>query len=292
MEAVDRGAREGDKLQIDFAGKIDGEPFEGGTASDFTLELGQSRFIDGFETGLYGKQAGDEVVLDLTFPDDYGKAELAGKPVIFEVKIKQILEPVLPPLDDEFFARFGVKEGGEEAFREQVMDHMRREVAAAARSRQRDAVMDALNKANPLELPESLVHEEAHRLQHQFEERLKSYGIDAKNNSGLQSDIAMFEEQAKKRVALQLIVMEIIRKQELKADPAKVRSLVESHAASYEDPATVINWYYGDKNRLADIEAMVLEDEVIDWVCKTAKTKEVKVTFDELMNKRQTDAGS
>jgi trigger factor len=292
LRPVEREARQGDTVDIDFDGRVDGEPFEGGTATDFKVELGLNRLIAGFEDGLLAKKAGDQVRLDLKFPEPYQSEKLAGKPVVFEVKIKQVFEPVLPELNQEFFTNFGVKEGGEEAFKKEVMQQMQREASDAGRMRLRDVVMNALYRENTIELPESLVHEEAHNLYHQFEDRMKAYGIQPKAGADTDHnhDLSMFQEQARKRVALQLVVMEIIRAQQLKADPVKVRTVIEKNASSYQDPGSVINWYYSDKQRMAEAESVVLEDEVIDWICKTAKVNPVNVTFDELMNKGQTGA--
>ncbi|MEX2353573.1 MAG: trigger factor [Gammaproteobacteria bacterium] len=289
LNEVDRAAKSGDTVEIDFEGEIDGEAFEGGSAKEFKLELGLNRFIDGFEEGLTGKKPGDEVSLDLKFPDEYQSEKLAGKPVTFKVKVNKVLEPILPELNQEFFEGFGLKEGGEEAFKNMVMEHMNREAGNAIKRRQRDAVMNALHAANSIELPDSLVQEEAHRIYHQFQDQLKSYGVNApREDCESGHDLSMFTEQAQKRVALQLIVMEIINKQGLKADASRVRALIEQNASGYEDPSAVINWYYNDKNRLAEVEAVVLEDEVVGWVCENARVKEVNVPFDELMNKGQT----
>ena len=289
FEPVERASKTGDTLDIDFEGSMEGEPFEGGSAKDFKLELGQNRFIDGFESGLIGKKAGDEVNLELKFPDDYQQQQVAGKPVTFKVTVKQVSEPVLPDLNDEFFKNFGVEEGGDEAFKKEVKDHMRKEADVALRGRLREEVMDKLFKANPIDLPESLVHEEVHRLQHQFQDRLKTYGLDPKSQQAVPTEHALFEEQAQKRVALQLIVMEIIRQQNLQADPLKIRELIEKNASNYEDPQMVINWYNEDKQRLSEIEATILEDEVVDWASKNAKVKGINVKFDDLMNKGQTE---
>jgi len=289
LQYVERAAKNGDTVEVDFDGEIEGEAFEGGAAKEFRLELGLNKFIQGFEEGLIGKKADDEVKLELKFPDDYQNDKLAGKPVVFNVKVRKVLEPVLPELNEEFFKNFGIEEGGEQAFKTAVTDHMKREAENAVKAKQREAVMNALHAANSLVLPESLVDEEAHRLYHQFQDRLKSYGINApKESCEAGHDLTMFTEQAQKRVALQLIVMEIIREQNLKADPAKVREVIEKNASNYEDTAAVVNWYYNDKNRLADVEALVLEDEVINWVCQNATIKQIDVAFDELMNKGQT----
>ena len=292
LQEIDRASRTGDTLEVDFTGKMEGEQFEGGTATDFRLELGAGRFIAGFEEGLTGKTAGADVILDLKFPDEYQNEKLAGKPVQFEVKIKKVLEPVLPELNEEFFKNFGIKGGTAEAFEKEVREHMARESEIAVRNRLRDNVMNALHAAHTVELPESLVNEEAHRLYHQYIDRLKSYGITpprTEQDDNHNHDLSMFGESARKRVALQLIVMEMIRARDLKADPSKVRAVIEKNAANYDDPASVINWYYSDRQRLSDVEAVVLEDELIDWVCKNARVNQVDVAFDELMNKGQTD---
>jgi len=288
LQEVSRISQTGDTVVIDFTGTLDGEPFAGGSGNDYRLELGSGRFISGFEEGLTGKTSGEEVTLDLTFPEDYQDEKLAGKPVQFSVQIKQILEPVAPEMNDEFFAQFGVKEGGEPAFREELRKHMEREKETALRSRQREAIMQALVKANDIDVPKSLIHEESHRLLHQFQSQLKAYGI--ADDKQIPHDTAMFEEQAARRVATQLIVSEIIRGQDFKADPDKVRKEIEKRADNYEDSAAVINWYYADKQRLAEVEAVVLEEQVINWVNENATVKEVEVPFDELVNKGQTDA--
>ena len=289
LKEVDRAAQAGDTVEIDFQGSIDGEAFEGGSGEGVQLEIGSGRFIEGFEDGLKGSKAGDGVTLDLVFPEDYQNGDLAGKPVQFKVSVRKVQEPVLPELNDEFFAQFGVSEGGEEAFRKELRNHMEKEVSTTVRNRRRDAIMDALYNANDIEIPHSLIHEECHRMQQQFEQQLKAYGI--ADQEQIPKDHSMFEDQARKRVATQLILMEIIRSQAFKADADKVRSMIEKNAENYEDPSAVINWYYSDKQRLSEIEGAVLEDQVIEWVNENARVKEVKVSFDELMNKGQTDAG-
>ena len=289
FKETERPCQSGDTLKIDFNGEIDGKPFEGSSGKDIKFVLGVGRFLEGFETGLIGKKVDEHVKLELNFPNDYANKEVAGKDVVFKIKIKQISEPIVPELNSKFFEAFGVKDGGIEAFKKAVMDNMNKEAESAIRIRVRDAVMDALYVANPHDLPNSLVHEEVRQLQHQFEERLKSYGIKPSDNDQLVADENIFEKQAKKRVALQLIIMEFIRQKEFKADPAKVKRLIEKEADNYEDQAQVINWYYSDKQRLADVEALVLEDEVIQWITEKCTVKEVNMTFDELINKEQTD---
>ena len=289
FEVVDRKAEAGDKVKMDFLGRMDGEVFEGGEAKDFELELGSGSFIPGFEDGLIGKQAEEEVTLSLNFPENYQKEEFSGKPVEFTVNMKEVQSPVLPELNDEFYKEFGVTEGGKEAFVVEIKQHMTRESETALRNKQRDAVMEALYEANKIDLPKTMIEAEQQNMQQQFSENMKQYGIDPKNAPPV--DIAMFEEQATKRVALQLIVAELIRQNDLKAEPGKVRAMLEKNAESYEDPSAIINWYYSDKSRLAEVEAVVLEDEVIDWVGTKARITEQILRFDELMNKGQTESG-
>jgi len=289
LQEVEREAGAEDTIDIDFKGRIDGELFEGGESTGLKLELNSKRFIDGFEEGLIGKKAGEEIVLDLKFPENYHNKELAGKPVQFDVTVNSVHEAVLAELDEPFFTEFGVKEGGLEAFRVQIREHMQRESEQALKRRFRDAVMDAVHEANDVELPVTLVDQEKHRMKHQFEDNLKAQGISLDDlNTG--DDDSMFDSQARKQVALQLIIADLINKEGIKADPAKVRSIIEKNAENYEDSSAIVNWYYSDKSRLAEIEAMALEEEVVDWVVQKATIKPVNLTFDECMNKGQTES--
>jgi trigger factor len=290
FEPVQRGARAGDVLELNFSGRVDGEPFEGGDARDFRVELGAARLLPGFEDGLKGREPGARFQLALQFPDDYRVETLRGKPATFDVEVMKVLEPLLPDLDEEFFSAFGVKEGGMEAFRREVREHMEREAAAVIRNRLRESVVDAVHKGNDIALPTVLVEREKQRLAEQLRANLKAYGVAPADAGNRLADPSLFEAQARKRVVVQLVVAEIIRRQELKADPARVRRMIEGTARSFEDPAAVVSWYYAERSRLAEVEAMVLEDEVIDWIASRARIREVKVAFDELVNKRQTES--
>lgn len=288
LEPAGRPAQPHDVVDFNFSGSIDGALFEGSAAREFKAELGAGRLIPGLEDALVGKTAGDEFSFSNRFPDDHANEKLRGKEVIYAIKVNEVFEPVLPEVNEEFFTNFGVKEGGMTAFRMEVQEHMEREANAVIRKRLRDSVMDALYKAHEITLPLSLVEREKHRLRHQFSANLKAAGVEVSDKDERLADPALFEEQARKRVALQLIIAEIIRKQELRADPRKVRSVVEKNAQSYEDPPAVVNWYYAEPERLAEVEAVVLEDEVMDWVTARARINEAGVAFDELVNKRQT----
>ena len=287
LQQVERAAKEGDVVNIDYKGLVGGEIFEGGEAEGLQVEIGMERLIPGFETGLIGASADETVSLDLNFPEGYHKEELAGKPVTFEIRVNSVSEPVLPELNEEFFQAFGVTEGGEEAFHREIHRHMGWEAEVAARSRFRDSIMQALYDANKIELPNVLVDAEIHRMQHQLVDNMKARGLSVED-SRKATELPMFEEPARRRVALQLLVGEIVRSQGLTAKPEKVREIIEKNAQSYEDSSGIINWYYNDKERLAEVEAIALEDEVIDWVAAQGKVKKVSLSFDELVNKGQT----
>lgn len=290
MNPVERAAGTGDIVELNFSGHVDGVPFAGGEGRDFRVELGVGRLLDGFEDGLKSHKAGDMFQLNLKFPDAYRVEALRGKPVTFDVTVLKVLEPVLPELGEELFAAFGVKEGGVDAFHKEVREHMEREAAVVIRNRLRDSVVDAVHKSNEIALPVVLVQREKQRFSKQLKENLKAYGIRSDPGDDKLTSPALFEEQARKRVAVQLVVAEIIRRQDLKANPSRVRAMIETNARSYENPAAIVNWYYADRSRLAEVEAMVLEDEVIDWIAARARVREVRVGFDELVNKRQTES--
>ncbi len=288
LEAVERDAAKNDSVLIDFIGRIDGEEFEGGTAKDFNLELGANRFIEGFEDGLIGAKAGDKRVLKLKFPEEYANQTLAGKETEFEVDVKAVNELVLPELDSELFATLGVSEGGLEAFRAEVRRNMERESEQATLTKVKESVMETLYQANKIDLPATLVANEVTKLQTQYKSTLQQQGLSEKDIP--MGDASMFKEQAEKRVTLQLLVADIIKTNGIKVDPAKVRAKIESAAVGYEDTSEVINWYYSDKNRLAEVEALALEEEVINWIMEKAQVNETELAFDALINKGQTEA--
>lgn len=285
-QPVERAAAQGDRLTVDFTGYMDGEAFEGGAAEDFSIEIGAGQLIEGFEDGLVGKAAGDAVTLELSFPEDYGREEMAGKPVRFEVTVKDVNETVLPPLDEAFFESFGVTEGGLEALRTEVRGNMEREKEQALRARLRDNLMTALAEAVTLDLPKALIASESQRMAGEMRQRLGMQGIPEEHLGSIAAD--HFTEQAERRVKLGLIIAEIIQTNGLSADPAAVRERIEALAAGYEDPAAVMNWYFEDRRRLGEIESAVLEDAACDWLLEKATVTERNVSFDGLMNSGQT----
>lgn len=289
LQPAGRAAREGDVLELDFKGQVDGQDFEGGEAKDFKIELGSKRFIAGFEEGLNGAAAGEKRTLKLTFPDTYYKAELSGKPVTFEVTIKVVHEQVLPELDDALFAIMGVTMGGLDAFRAEVRRNMEREVEQKLLGRSKNNVLEALYAANRLELPGSLISQEAARLNEQFHDSLQKRGIDVHHHHDEAAETAAFNAQAEKKVTLQLLIAEIVRTENIRVEPAKVRKMIENIAQSYEHPQEVINWYYSNKDHLEEVELLALEDAVVVWVLARAQAQEKNFSFDDLMNKVQTE---
>jgi trigger factor len=286
LKIVERAVKKGDTVNIDFEGFIDNKIFEGGKAENYDLEIGTKSFIDGFEDGLIGKSKGEEVLLKLKFPKDYGKEELKGKQVEFKVKINNVNETHLPNIDKDFIKKLGIQKGDKESLWAEIKNNMEREVELSLRRQLKDMVLDKLYSENKIELPQSLVANERERLLGELEKNIKQQGADLeKIKSASETLIA---EQAKKRVSLQLILAEIIKQNDLKADPKKVRQMVEHAASGYEDPKAVINWYYSDKKNLAEVEVLSLEDNVVDWVLEHANVTDKPSTFDEIMNKGQT----
>ena len=280
---VERAAQEGDQVVIDFVGKIEGEAFEGGEAKDYPLTLGAGRFIAGFEEQLIGSNAGESKDVTVTFPDDYQNEELAGKEAVFSVTVKEVKEATLPALDDpEFMQALGVSEGGVEELKAEVKGSMERELAQTVAAKFKNDVLEAVLQANPVELPQALVDSE---IQIMMNEARQSMGMPpAEGEQEINDEIrAAFEEKARRRVALGLLIGEILKEQGIKADADKVRERIEEQASSYEDPESVINWYYQDRSRLSGVEALVLEDQVVDWIAEQFEVEETAKSFDEVM---------
>jgi trigger factor len=276
---VDRAAENGDRVHVDFKGYIDGEAFEGGEAKDFPLDLGAGRMIKGFEEGILGAKAGEERTLDLSFPEDYHAEQLAGKACKFEVKVNKVLGPKLPEIDDDFAKGMGV-EGGVEAMRDEIKKNMEREVAQTVENRIKTQVMDKLLEENEVPSPQAMVEQESRNLAQQMLANLQGQGMDP-SQLNLSGD--MYKEQAERRVKLGLLLSEIVQQQGIKASDAEVRGYVEELASSYQQPQEVIDWYYGDKNRLAEVESLVLERKIVEWVLEQAKVSDKPMTVTELM---------
>jgi len=276
---VERASQNEDQVNLDFTGTIDGEEFEGGKAKGTNLVLGSKRMIPGFEEGLVGLSAGDEKTLSLTFPEDYHNKDLAGKEAEFAVKVNSVSEATLPELDDEFFASFDVAEGGLEAFRKEVATNMARELKNAAKNNIKNQVIEGLLKIHEVTVPSALTANEINALRQQA---MQQFGGGQNIDPSMLPD-DLFKEQAERRVALSLIMNEIVNKNELKPDPDDVRTLIEEMAESYEKPEDVVKWYYSDKEQLANVEAMALEESVIDLVVNAAQVTESNVSYEEAL---------
>lgn len=285
---VERGAEPGDRLLVNFVGRVEGTELEGGRREDATIELGAGQLAEGFEQGLAGARAGETRPVQVRFPDDHPREDLRGKTATFEVKVKKVERGELPALDEELFAAFGVKEGGLEAFRAEVRRNMEREKERVLLQRRKNNVLRALYEGHRFEVPKTLVAQEAQRLYQALQQRLAMQGASAEDLQEHAIPPEMAEGEARRRVAVGLAVGEVIRANRLAADPVKVRARVEALASAYEDPAAVVRYYYEQRERLAEIEAAVLEDEAVAWIVARAKTRERPLTFDALMNPGQT----
>lgn len=278
-EVVERAAASDDMVNIDYAGKLNGEEFEGGSAQGTNLLLGSERMIPGFEAGIEGKSASDVFTLDLSFPEEYHNKELAGKEVAFEITLNSVSEQVMPVVDEEFYKSFGVEEGGNDAFREEVTSNMGRELKTASRNKLKTKIMDALAEAVETDIPDALVAGEIQQLR---EQALQQFGGGQNIDANMLPD-ELFKEQAARRVLLGLVLGEVIQQQELKADPAKVREAIEELAATYESPDDVINWYYGNQEQLGTIESNVLEDQVFDYIIGQSAVTDKQVDYQEVI---------
>ena len=278
FEAVERAAEKGDQVTFDYKGTLDGEAFDGGSAEDANLELGSGRMIPGFEDGLVGLSAGDEKVLELTFPEDYHSKELAGKAVEFACKVSSVSAPVEPELDDSFFERFGVKEGGLEAFRAEVSKNMERELRQAVKGKIKNQVMDGLLSTHDIDVPSALVAQEIDRMR---EQAVQSWGGGQSGFDAKQLPAELFEADAKKRVALGLLVGEVVKQREVKVDDDRVRVMVEEMASAYQQPQDVIDWYYNNEQQLSQVKYVVLEEQVVDTILESANVSEKACSYQD-----------
>lgn len=277
---VERAAAEGDRVTIDFTGRKDGELFEGGQAQDFPFVIGAGAMLKDFEAAVTGLTLGESKTFDMTFPEDYHARNLAGQTVQFEVTLKRVDEPVLPAVDGDLARALGVADGDVTKLRDEVRANLEREVKRRIQARVKEQVMEALLAANPIEVPKALVDAEAAQLAENAKRDLEMRGMKTKD---IPVEPAWFAEQAVRRVKLGLIMAEVVKAKELFAKPEQVRALIEDMAQSYEDPSELVRWYYAQPDRLAQAEAVVIEDNVVEWVVSQAETTDSEVSFDELM---------
>ncbi len=280
---VERGAAEGDQLVVDFEGTIDGEPFEGNKAEDFTLVLGSGQMIEGFEEPLEGATAGETREVEVTFPDDYHAKQLAGKKALFKVTVKSVSEPVLPEVDEELARSFGVQEGGVEGFYKSVRENLQRELDQRVRARLKEQVIDALLELNPVELPKVLVEQEIDQLiRNANEQRPASLG-----NVNLPREL--FEEKARRQVALGLLFGEIVRRDGIKVDDERIEKTLDDLVADYDDPDALKQHYRSNPSIMQQLESLALEEQVIDHLLGKMKVEEKTMAFGELMNPEGAD---
>lgn len=274
-------AADGDRVTIDFEGKIDGVPFDGGKAEGFQFIVGEGRMLEAFEKAVRGMKSGDSKTFPLQFPADYQGKEVAGKEADFMVTLTKIEAQHLPEVNEALAKSLGAPDGSVEALRADIRKNLEREVKFRVIARNKAAVMDALVKASELELPKALVQTEVERLVASARGDLKQRGVKDADNAPIPAEL--FEQQAQRRVRLGLVVAELVRTNQLQAKPEQVTAHIDEMAQSYEKPDEVRRWYFGDPQRMGEVEAMVIESNVTEYVLSLAKVGEKQVPFDELM---------
>jgi trigger factor len=278
-EVTEKAAEDGDQITVDFNGTLDGEPFAGGEGQDVPVVLGRGAMLPDFETGLKGMSAGEEKEITVNFPDDYGAAELAGRTAVFKVTARAVAVETLPVVDDAFCESFGITEGGVEQLRKEVADNMARELAQVSRARMKEQVLEQLIEANETELPRVLVEQEIRVMQASAARRM---GLDPADSSNL-PPAETLEPQASRRVKLGLLVAEVIGQADIQLDQARVRQRLMELAASSGRPEEVIKLYTSSREMMGQIEAEVMEEQVVDWLIEHAETTDEASSFAELM---------
>ena len=280
----DEPAVDGDRVTVDFEGKIDGEVFAGGKAEDFQYLVGEGQMLAEFEDAVRGMKIGESKTFPLAFPEDYHGKDVAGKTADFLVTVKKLEAAHLPEVNDEFAKQLGVAEATVDGLRADIRKNLEREVKYRVLARNKTAVMDALVANAELDLPKASVQAEINNMVANARADLKQRGIKDADKAEIPDDI--FRPQAERRVRLGLVVAELVRANELQAKPEQLKAHVDELAASYEKPEDVIRWYFSDRQRLAEVEAVVVENNVTDFVLGKAKVSEKAVSFDELMGQQ------
>ncbi len=279
FDAVTRPAATGDLVNIDFRGTIEGAAFEGNEAKNFAVVLGEARMLPDFEAALAGLKALESKSFPIVFPADYAQS-LRGKTAQFEVTVNQVAEPKLPALDAAFARALGVDDGDLERLKREVRDNVQKEVDKRVKAKVKDQVMEGLLAAAAFDLPRALVDQEIQAMQQAAVEELKSRGMTTQD---MALPAELFAERATRRVKLGLLVAELVKRHDLGARPDQVRKAVEAHADSYEHPDQLVRWFYSERTRLADVEAVVMEDNVVEWALGKMKVADEPTGFDDLM---------
>jgi trigger factor len=277
---ADTSAQPDDQVTLDFVGKIDGVEFTGGKAEDFKFVIGAGQMLPEFEAAALGLKKGESKTFPLSFPADYHGKEVAGKTAEFTITIKDVAWPHLPPVDDAFVQSLGITEGGLEKMRSEIKTNMEREVKRRTETLLKNQVMDELVKQCQFDVPKSLISGEQERLIEAARNDLIQRGIPNAKDAPIPAE--MFAEQADKRVRLGLILSDLVKLHQLTATPEQIKASIEETAATYEDPKEVMRWYYSDPSRLKEVEAVVLEENVVNYICSVAKVTDKSVTFEEL----------
>ncbi|MCC2614625.1 trigger factor [Aestuariibacter halophilus] len=282
---VKRKAKKDDRVTISFVGSIDGEEFDGGKADDFPLELGKGRMIPGFEKPLVGAKAGEEVVAEVTFPEDYHAEALKGKDAKFDIKVTKVEGLSLPKVDEEFAKLFGIEDGNVDALKDEVRKNMQRELDQTLKAKLKEDVIAGLLEKNEVDLPQALIDQEIEALRQQAKQRFSQQaGGNTANMPELPNEL--FADNAKRRVSVGVLLGEVIKKNDLKVEDERVEALIESMASAYEDPQEVIEYYKSNEELMQQMRNVALEEQAVDWIASQAKVKEVKKAFDEIMNKQ------
>jgi len=278
-EADEKASEEGDRVLIDFEGRVDGEIFEGGEAKDYPVVLGKGALLPEFESGVTGARAGEEVTVQLTFPEDYPGGEVAGKAAEFKISVKEVGAPKVPEIDEDFIRTFGVEDGSEVAFRQEIRTSLERERDQRARAQVRQAVLEALMQDNEFEAPSALVDEEINRSIMAVRQQLQQQGLPHDGPI----DRANYLDEAYRRVRLGLAMHGVVKRLEIKPDADRVRERVEEMGSTYGDPDQFVRWYFEDKSRLAQIESVIVEEQAIDALLEEANITDQTVSFEEFM---------
>ena len=280
-EPTDEISQEGYQVKINFVGKIDGEEFEGGTAEDFTVEIGSKSMIEGFEDGLVGLKKGDSKTLELVFPEDYGKKELASKPVNFETQVNEVLKAKLPELNQEFFKSTGIEADDIDSYKTEVRNKLEEDLLNILDGKVKQSLYDALLEANVFEVPSAMIESEVSNMKQDTARRM---GLDPKDmNPDLFPD-ETFTEEATKRVKVGILLNTLIQERELKPDADKVKEIIEERAKNYKDPQQVINYFYSDDEQLRNIESISLEEQVIDILKEETKSTDENISYEDCVS--------
>ncbi|MBJ7538845.1 trigger factor [Marinomonas transparens] len=286
--AVERASVDGDQVTIDFVGYLGDEAFEGGSAEGHKLVLGSNTMIPGFESGIVGAKAGEERTIAVTFPDDYQAENLKGKEASFKITVSEVAEQILPEIDDAFVEKFGLEEGTVDALRVEVRKNMERELNQAVKAKLKTALFDGLSSINEVEVPSALIDQEVDALRKQAAQQFGGEGFDAS-----QLPAELFQDEAKKRAKLGLLISEVIKQEELKVDDDRVRAFLEDMAQAYQEPQQVVEYYLKNKEQLAQVQSAVLEEQVVDKLLESAQVTEVTLGYEDAIkpNAQAEEAG-